>query len=105
VAFLAGPLAWSIDELGSYFLEPKVHAGGTKVPMHVVTAVAFSMIIGGAIAARRALRRPDAGLGGGEERSAERTRFLALGGLVMTGFFFLVIVAETIPKLLLGARE
>jgi hypothetical protein len=108
-AFLAGPLAWSIDLGLSYFLVPRAHASGSNAPLHLGTLVGVLVLAAGALAAARVLRRPRGAIvrGPAEDaaRVAERARFLAAGGLAMQAFFLLVIVAMEIPKLLLGVHD
>lgn len=104
LAFLAGPLAWALDLGVSYALEPRVHATGSKLWMHVTTLASIAVVVLGAWAALRVLRRPRDGAAA-PARTAERTRFLALGGLAMNGFFLLAILAQSVPKLMLGARQ
>jgi hypothetical protein len=81
-----------------------VHATGSKLSMHLVTLLCLAILASGALAARATLRAP-APAPPAPPESAPRARFLALGGLVMDGFFLLVIVAEAIPTLMLGARQ
>jgi hypothetical protein len=103
LAFLAGPIAWSLDLTLSYFLVPTVKGWGTKWPMHLVTVLCLALVAAGLVAGLRALRRPDERAK--DARTVERTRFLAVGGLASAVFFGLVIVAEAVPKLMLGARQ
>jgi hypothetical protein len=102
--FLAGPVAWAFDLTASYGLEPRVHATGSKLSIHVVTLLALALLLSGAWAALRILRRPSGGPAA-PRATLERTRFLALGGLAGAAFFLVVILAEAVPKLLLGARQ
>lgn len=104
-AFLAGPLAFVVDLLGSYLLVPKVHASGSRAPVHVVTAIALAVLAAGAVSALRVLRAPAAGARLLEESVAERSRFLALGGLLLCAFFLGVVAAELVPKVLLAPGD
>lgn len=105
LAFLAGPAAFTLDLALSYFLVPRVHASGSRAPLHAVTALALAVLAGGVVAALRVLRSPAAGARRNEERVAERSRFLAVGGLLLVAFFLGVLVAEAIPKLLLAPGD
>lgn len=102
VAFLSGPIAWSVDLLLSYFLVPTVKGWGTKWPLHLVTLLSVAMLAVGIVAGLRVLRRPEGRTS--EPRAVERAKFMAIGGIASAIFFFFVIVAEMIPKLMLGAR-
>jgi hypothetical protein len=103
VAFLAGPIAWAVDLTLSYLLVPTVKGWGTKWPVHLVTLLAVAIVVAGILAGLAVLRRPDAGAS--DARAVERARFLAVGGLASSAFFLLVIAAESVPKLMLGARQ
>jgi hypothetical protein len=109
IGFVAGPIAWVIDLSLSYFLVPKVHWSGAKWPMHLVTVLAVAIIAAGALAAVRVLRTP--GQNAARDPGAptglvtERSRFLARGGLALSAFFLLAILAEALPKLLLSTRD
>lgn len=105
LAFLAGPVAFALDLSASYFLVPRVHAGGSRAPLHAVTLLALAVLAAGAAAALRVLRRPAGGAKRLEARVAARTRFLALGGLLLAAFFLGVLVAEALPALLLAPRD
>ncbi len=105
VAFLAGPLAFAVDLAVSYFLVPRVHAGGSRASLHVVSLVALAILAAGAIAGVRVLRAPAGGARRLEARVAERSRFLAVGGLLLSAFFLGVLVAEALPKWLLLPRD
>lgn len=105
VAFLSGPIAFALDLSLSYFLVPKVHFAGSRWPLHAVTLLALAVLAVGVVAALRVLRAPAAGATRNEARVAERSRFLAVGGLLLCAFFLGVIAAESLPKLLLSARD
>lgn len=109
VGFVAGPLAWATDLALSYFLVPKVHWSGAKWPMHLVTVLSIAILAAGVLAAVQVLRTPGENAardpGGPTGRVSERSRFLARGGLAMCAFFFLAILAEMLPKLLLSSRD
>jgi hypothetical protein len=101
VAFLAGPVAWSLDLALSYGLVRWVRHLDTRAPVYAVTALALAVLAVGAWAALRLLAHPR----GHERRVADRARFMARSGLAMQLFFLAVLAADLVPKLLLGARE
>ncbi len=105
-AFLAGPVAFSMDLGVSYFLVPRVHAGGSKLPLLVLTGLAAALLLCGAWAGARVLRDPAWRVASGDAaRVAERSRFLAVGGLILCAFFLGAIAAQLLPKLLLAPRD
>jgi cytochrome c biogenesis factor len=101
LSFLAGPIAFVIVHSGSYFLVPEARGTHSKLAMDLVSVLAVLVIVAGAWAAVRVLRAPAAGATRLEDRVAERARFLAIGGLLLCAFFLGVVVADTLPKLLL----
>jgi hypothetical protein len=102
LSFLAGPVAFLVDLSGSHCLVPRVHGGGAKAALHAVTLFALAVLAGGAAAAIRVLRSPAAGARRLEDRVAERSRFLAVGGLLLCAFFLGVVAADAVPRLLLS---
>ncbi len=105
-SFLAGPVAFSVDLAVSYFLVPRVHASGSKLSLHVVTVLAAALLLGGAWAGARVLRDPAWRVASGDgARVAERSRFLAMGGLIQCAFFLGAVAAQLLPKLLLSPAD
>ncbi len=102
LSFLAGPIAFVIVHSGSYFLVPEARGSHSKLAMDVVSVLALVVLAAGAWAAVLVLRAPAAGARRLEDRVAERSRFLAIGGLLLCAFFLGVVVADTLPKLLLS---
>jgi hypothetical protein len=99
---LAGPLAWAFDEGVSYSLVPHACSTGHHYVLHIVTIISFAIVIGGFLAARIAHARipsptsPDGG------STFDRSRFMALLGMASSSVFILVIIAQTIPRFILG---
>ena len=104
-SFLSGPVAFALDLGASYFLVPRAHATGSKLPLHATTALAALLVLWGAWAALRVLRDPAARPGGEGGRAADRARFLALGGLLLCAFFLGALCAEAVPSVLLAPRD
>ncbi len=101
LSFLAGPIAFLVVHAGSYALVPEARGTHSKLAMDAVSLLALVILAAGAVAAVRVLRAPAAGADRLEARVAERSRFLAIGGLLLCAFFLGVVVADTLPKLLL----
>ncbi len=102
LSFLAGPLAFAVDLSGSYFLVPEARGAHPKLAMHLASVLALAVLAAGALAALRVLRNPAAGATRLEDRVAERSRFLAIGGLLLCAFFLGMVVAQAVPKWLLS---
>jgi hypothetical protein len=112
--FLVGPVAWSLHLLLTYPLVPQLCPHGLDWLLHVITAVTALACVVGVVLAWQAWNRlkeqgPRAGadpaaardaaweVGGRGRLSASRARFMALGGIVLSGFFAVVIVIEGLP--------
>jgi amino acid transporter len=98
---LAGPIAWSLRLLIGYPLVSVACEQGATYLLHLVSAIFLLVTLaGGAVAwwSYRRIRRGDRR----EEHDTddwtlERTRFMVLLSLLMSGLFALVILAEWTP--------
>lgn len=97
-ALLAGPIAFAIQLGALDLLVPRAYAIGTGA-VDVVTLLAFVVLLAGAAAALRVLRRP-AARASPRRPGAGTSRALALGGLLLCAFFLGVLGAEAVPTLL-----
>jgi hypothetical protein len=94
--FLA-PFAWGSQLLINYSLTPTACATGQPWLLHLVSLAAVLAALGGALIAWRATARLTSGsTEEGDNREVGR-RFLALGGLGLSLFFALVILALELP--------
>ena len=99
---LAGPLSWAFDEGVSYSLVPHACSTGHHYVLHVITIISLAIVIAGLFAARIAhLRIPaETSLDGGS--TFDRSRFMAVLGMASNGGFILVVIAQAIPRFILG---
>lgn len=97
LGLLAGPIAFAIDEIVSYavvsFTSSTEH--GQHAALYLVTALSLLATLTAFFVAFALNRRVE----------APRAKFMALGGVLMSAFFAVVIVAEAIPKILLRMGE
>ena len=95
---LAGPIAWSLRLLIGYPLVPVACEQGTSILLHLVSAGFLLVTLAGAVVAwwsyRQARDETRTAREGADAWTVERTRFMALLGLLVSGLFALVIVAE-----------
>lgn len=96
VAFVLGPLAALTNLTVSYVLVPESCARGTKLWLHVSAAVFFAVCLAGALLAWRFANR---------FAGHERTRWVALSGVILSLFSALVILAMEIPNLILRSCD
>lgn len=98
IGLFAGPAAWAADLVLSYAFVHRVHASNDKMPFHLITLGAVAVIAIGAAADFRFLRSAQA--------AVDRTRrFVAASGLTLNAFFFLLVCATAIAKLVHRAGD
>lgn len=95
---LLAPMAWATQLLVNYSITPSVCMNDQKWLLHLVSLIALLIALGGALLARSAWTRltPGSTLEGDARESGRR--FLALGGIVLSLFFLLVIFALDLPN-------
>jgi len=98
-AMLGPALAWAIGFSIDYGLVHLACAYQNMLPLHAVTVVALAVTLGAGVVARREWRRVGGGEPGEEPGPAGRARFMAAFGLLASGFFSLVLVAQWAAKL------
>lgn len=99
---LLAPFAWFLHQQVSYLLVYRACATGSQTGFAVWSVVMLVMAGAGAFLAWRAWNHAGRGWSNEGDRVLDRCRFLALGGLMGSGFFSLVIAAQWIPTLLLS---
>jgi hypothetical protein len=104
IGVLAGPVAWAALLETNYVLSYVACEQRHTWMLHLATAAALGLIALAAYAAWRAAPP----LGSDETPSVDpsetallRARFMAIGGLGLSGFFAVVIIATEIPALVL----
>ena len=100
VAVLAGPILWLLSFQAKFSWNPWACASQAKLILFSISLAAFLLTAGAGLLAWRqwyALRhQPTADTGA----TLARSRFMALGGLVFSAGFCMVIIAQVIPDLL-----
>lgn len=100
-AVLAAPLAWMLGLNAGYALVLVACAGGSMLPLHLVSFVTLLLALGGGWVAMREWRRTAAE---GQLEAAgtlPRSRFMAALGLLTSALFGLAIVAQWAANLFL----
>jgi hypothetical protein len=99
---LAGPLAFLLNLQLSYMLVQPVCVTAHHLVLHLVPVGALLLTVSGGVSAWRNWRRT------GQAESSEaggvlpRSRFLAGVGLLTSGLFIVVIVAQWLPNFILA---
>jgi hypothetical protein len=100
---LAGPVAWAGDLLVRYAL---VHwSCGTQqtAALNLISVVTLFLVVTGGIVAWRTFRRTPSQAPTDGGRPADRSRFMALLGILTSTLFALVVLAGAIPQWVLDA--
>jgi len=102
---LLAPAAWAVHQQTNYALAGSACAAGAKWRLYGVTVAALAVIaLGGVVAWRSwatAGRTWPTGAGG----PVERSRFLAAVGVLGSALFFLVVAAQGVVDVVLGACD
>jgi hypothetical protein len=102
---LAGPIVWLFSFEANYALAPWACTFQAKIGLYLVSLAALVLCaLSGTLAWREwtALGKQwPGGVGGSEARS----RIMAIGGVLMSAMFFLVVLAQAIPSVVLQACE
>ena len=101
---LAGPIVWLISFEAIFALAPWACIFQNKLALYLISLVALVLAaVSGFVAFRewKTLRKEAAPI----DDSLPRSQSMALGGILMSGMFFLVILAQAIPAVVLSACE
>ena len=105
MAVLMGPTVWMLSLLANFALAPWACAFAWKPALFVVTAVALAVTAGEGIAAWRIWRAVGMELPGELGGPVGHARTLALAGVLLNALFFLVVVAQALPNVILRACD
>lgn len=89
--FFLPPITWAAHLGVAYALHEQACASSTRLMLWIVSVVAIAVIAANGVLSLRAWR--------GSRRDVDR--FLALAALILTVFFGLVVIGQTIPQFLL----
>ena len=95
---LGSPIVWLLSLEASFALAPLACSSYSKFALYLVSIASLAIEAGGGILAWNLWRRPS-------PQSELRLRGMALGGAILSGLFFVVILAQTIPNLMLARCE
>jgi hypothetical protein len=102
---LAGPIFWLVSFQAKFSWVPIACASQTNMTLLLFSVLAFICTAGAGLLAWRQWR----GLGkqqpGESSDMRSRSRFMALGGVFFSAGFCVVILAQTIPDLILGSCQ
>jgi hypothetical protein len=101
IGVLAGPMLWLFSFEAKLYWNTWTCASQTKVALFLVALVAFLLTAGAGLLAWRQWNELGKQSPGEAGNALERSRLMALGGLVFSAGFCMVIVAQAIPDMLL----
>lgn len=102
---LAGPIVWLVSFEATFALVPWACLFQAKLALYIVRILALALAAGSGVLAWRQwsdLGKQQPGEGAG---ALPRSRIMALGGVLLSSLFFIIILAQAIPELVLRACE
>lgn len=101
LTILVGPAVRFLNMEASFALAPWVCQWQSSFVPGLTAAVALAIVAAAGLLARYEWQRLE--VPSGDPQPAEpRPRAMALGGMLLSGLFFIVILAQTVPTLDLG---
>lgn len=105
IAIWMGPTVWLLSFLANFALAPWACALGWRPALFAVTAAALAITAASGVAAWKLWHKAGLELPGEMGGAIASARSLALAGVLLNAMFFLVVLAQGLPNLLLGACE
>jgi hypothetical protein len=99
-AMLGGAGAWALHLVVNYALVPVACSLGMGILLYMTIPVFIGITLLAIFFGWRgwaATRDMDETNGNGQRLMVQRVRFMALSGLAMSGFFLMVIIAQSVP--------
>ncbi|HWF07945.1 MAG TPA: hypothetical protein VG297_05745 [Bryobacteraceae bacterium] len=102
-AALASPLIWFASLWAGFALAPITCTSRSNAALWIVAAASLLLVCGSGVVAWSQWNQPQPE--GNLPARAPMPRWLAMSGIVLSGGFFIVIVAQAIPSLILNGCE
>jgi hypothetical protein len=100
---LAGPIVWLISFEANFALAPWACVTQGKAALYVVSILALLLSAGSGLLAWREWGELGKESPGDGEGALPRSRVMAIGGVLLSVLFFLIILAQAIPEVMLQA--
>jgi hypothetical protein len=100
---LAGPIVWLISFEANFALAPWACVTQGKAALYVVSILALLLSAGSGLLAWREWDELGKESPGDGEGALPRSRVMAIGGVLLSVLFFLIILAQAIPEVMLQA--
>ncbi|MFN7995184.1 MAG: hypothetical protein U0Q18_16365 [Bryobacteraceae bacterium] len=105
LALLTGPTIWFFSMLANFALSPWACAFGWKPALFIVTIIALAITAASGFFSWTLWKQVGVEMPGEGAGSIADQRSLALAGILLNSMFVLVIVAQSVPNIILGACE
>ena len=105
LSIFVGPIVWFWTMETNFALAPAVCHGNSKSAAYFVSAIGLVLTGGGAATAWTLWKRLGREFPGDWGGAVARSRFMAIGGTALAAASFLVILAQTIPQIILKGCE
>ncbi|MBV8708860.1 MAG: hypothetical protein JO182_10170 [Acidobacteriaceae bacterium] len=105
IGVLAGPVFWLCSFEAKFAWAPWACTFQTKLALYLVSLLALLLTAASGVLAWRQWKELGKDPAGEASGALARSRFMAIGGIVFSVSFCMVIVAQAIPELMLGACE
>jgi dipeptide/tripeptide permease len=105
LTLFAGPAFWLLSFQAKFSWTQWACSSQNKLALFIFALLALALTATAGILARRQYKELGDRQPGEEGSDVARSRFMALGAMVFSAGFCLVIVAQTIPDMVLGACQ
>jgi hypothetical protein len=102
---LAGPAVWLMSFEANFALAPWACIFQAKLALYVISLVALALCAASGMLAWRQWTELGREWPGGAGGALPRSRIMAIGGVLLSAMFFIVVLAQAIPEVLLEACE
>jgi len=105
IGVLGGPIIWLLSFEARFALAPWACTFQTKLALYAVTLLALALCAACGLLAWRQWKALG-GYGPSDNSGAlPRSTFMAIGGIVLSAGCFVIVFAQAIPEVILGACE
>ena len=102
---LAGPAVWFLNLEANFALAPLACGAQSKAPLHLVSIASLAIAAIAGILAASQWRQLSDHYGGGSPVTEMRLRGMAIAGITLSVLSFLVILAQSVPNVILAGCE
>jgi hypothetical protein len=105
ISVLGGPFVWLCSFEARFALVPWACTFQSKLALFGIAVVALLLCAGCAMLGWRQWKELGEHGPNGEGGALWRSNFMAIGGIVLSAGCFMILIAQTIPELMLGACQ